>query len=236
MSSSYRLLRIGASAALIALLGAGCAKGAKTPATPEQNGQNPGNPNVLMFPPSEEPSPTINEELRTVLRNFQEAKSFHAQLAMNTPNGAATGEFDYLKPSRVKGTFNVPNTPPSEFVIVDDALFIKANGAWVDLSKTPSAKAMGDLLRRGISQPGALQDMGVSDQAVVKKERDNARGCDNYRTVVKAADGSAASLEVCAADGKPKFLGMQMPIGTVNVQYSKYGASFLIEKPTTKVR
>ena len=87
----------------------------------------------------------------------------------NTRNGAATGEFDYLKPSRVKGIVQCPEYPPSEFVIVDDALFIRRTAPG-SFSPRPVMQSHGDPPPARHQPTWHFWDMGVSDQAVVKKE------------------------------------------------------------------
>jgi|GEM_PF-3375509 len=216
----------------LALFGLGCNKQNTPTQAPQKVVAKPSaNPAVLLFPPASKPNPTVNDELKEVLKNFREANAVHTKFEMSSQQGPLKGDFYVIRPNRFKGTMDTSGGKV-EIVIVDNSFFLKADGSqWLDFSNQPSSRAMTDTLKRAMSGNSALDSTGSSDTTLITKTRDESRGCDLYKTTAKAGDGSIVSLEICAENKLPKFVDMTTPQGPVRISYTEYNGLFLIEKP-----
>jgi hypothetical protein len=212
------------------LFGAGCSKPVPAPTPAKQ--QPSSNPSVILFPPSGAPELSVNQELQKILENFRDLKSFRTKYSMATPQGQVAGQFDFIKPDRFKGQMTLGTAGTTDIVIIGESIYIRANnGNWVNYSKAPSAKTISDALKKGMGGSSNLEALGVNDNAIVKKTRDEERKCDLFKATVKNAEGAVVSLELCADNKLPKYVQISTPQGPVNIEYYDYNSLFLIEKP-----
>lgn len=221
------------SALGLSLLGLGCTKQApqNQASQPKPQPKPSNNPSVLLFPPEAKPNPTVNDELKEILKNFRLANSLRTEFDMTTSQGEVKGKFVFVRPNRFQGTM-LAQGGNLNLIVVDDSLFLQVGeGKWSNLSNQPSSRALTDTLKKALSGNSTFDAASANEEALVTKSRDDGRSCDLYKTNAKTADGHIVQLEICAENTLPKFVNMTTDQGPVRISYTDYNKLFLIEKP-----
>lgn len=211
------------------LFGAGCRSAAmpaaQTPAAPSSN--------TPYIPPSEPPKILDpRTELRNAIVAFTQVKSFRTKVRVSSSQGEMKAVLEFNKPNRFRGTVELGKSETAEIIVVDTSLYMRVNQQqWLNLSKTSSAKTIGDTLKNALNGDSNLEAIGLDESTPVTKAFNAERGCDMYETSVKSLDGKTNPVHVCVRDGLPKYLDLTTPQGPVYLEYYDYNALFLIEKP-----
>jgi hypothetical protein len=174
----------------------------------------------------------VRADLRAALQNFHEAKSFRANVTLKTSEGTFKARMDMQKPNRVRGQYDLRPGTRVDMIAVDSSLFMRFNDdPWANISKIPSAQTLSNAMKDSLTGNSSLDNLGVDDALPVKRTVDRSRKCDLYSTTLTDKEGKAYEVEICVADGLPKFLELKSPTNPLKVEYSDYNTVFLIEKP-----
>lgn len=212
------------------IIGAGCRRAPQSVPTPSSTGES-----VQTSETMTKPAPTEAErraELRQAIDAFKKVKSFRADVTVAPAQGKVTALLEYTKPNRFRGSIQIEKAGEAEMIAVSDALYMRVNGgAWANLSKTPSAKVIGETLRNALNGDSNLENVAVDESLPISVRPDAIRGCDVYATQVRTSDNALNDVQVCVADGLPRYLDLQTAQGPIALRYFDYNALFLIEKP-----
>ncbi len=212
------------------MVGAGCKRNSPPAVTPSSTGEVTQNSETDV-----KPLPTEAErraELRQAIDAFKKVKSFRADVTVRPAQGSVTALLEYTKPNRFRGTIQIEKAGEAEMIAVGDALYMRVNGgSWANLSKTPSAKVIGETLRNALNGDSNLENVAADESFPVTVRFDAVRGCELYVTQVRAADETLNDVQVCLANGLPRYLDLQTAQGPIALRYFDYNSLFLIEKP-----
>ncbi len=212
------------------IVGAGCKRASAPVATPTSTGEVTQTPEVVVKPPPTEAE--RRAELRQAIDAFKRMKSFRADVTVSPAQGNVKALLEYTKPNRFRGTIQIEKAGEAEMIAVGDALYMRVNGgSWANLSNTPSAKVIGETLRNALNGDSNLENVAVDESLPITVRADAARGCDLYATQVRTSDNALNDVQVCVADGLPRYLDLQTAQGPIALRYFDYNTLFLIEKP-----
>jgi|GEM_PF-2374579 len=171
-------------------------------------------------------------ELRQAIAAFQKVKSFRAKVVVGPSSSEINALLEYAKPDRFRGTIQSKDAGTAEIITVGNSLYMRVNGqAWVNLSKTASAKTISDTLKNALNGDSNLANIGIDDTLAVSKTHDDVNQCDSYQTTVKTASSTTNDITLCIADGLPSSMDLETAQGPIHLQYYDYNAVFLITKP-----
>lgn len=211
----------------VVLFGAGCRRTTPPSSTPSSTVDTSTSPTPA--------APTDAErriELRQAIEAFKKVKSFRADVTVSPTQGTVKALLEYTKPSRFRGSIHIEKAGEAEMIAVNDALYMRVNGgSWANLSKTPSAKVIGETLRNALNGDSNLENVAVDESLPISVRFDATRNCELYVTQVRTADSSLNDVQVCVADGLPRYLDLQTAQGPIALRYFDYNSLFLIEKP-----
>lgn len=212
----------------ISFVAAGCRK-APTETVPRTGGNSQGTNVEERRPPTEE---ELRQELRDVLQNFKQSKSFRATVTSGTPGGQIVAKLQIAKPGRFQGMIDTGKGTPFEVIVIDTSMYMRLVGSgWINLSKTSSAKTIAEALREILNVQGNLDVFGVDEAVSITRYPLPAKNCDMYETKLKNAEGVSQESEICVRDGRPASLEIKTAEGPVRIDYYDYNAVFLIERP-----
>ncbi len=208
----------------LALFGLGCKKG-----TPNSTISTPKH-----IVPFVQPSPVLepHEAVREAVKNFQQVKSFRANVSITTDQGTLAAKLEFMKPNRFRGNVDLGKNGKAELIVVDDSLYMKVNDQkWMALSNKKGSKTIGETMKNALNGDANLQNLGLDPKVDIVKSRDDKNSCDRYTTKLKTADGNTSDVQLCIAAGLPTQLDITTPQGPVHIEYYDYNTVFLIEKP-----
>jgi len=172
------------------------------------------------------------EELRTIFVNFQNAKSFRSDIAVDLSGDTTRGEMEIAKPSRFRGKLSVDGET-LEVTGVEDILYFKnPDGIWVPLRSeilTEQLQHAFSLAIQGTTEESATL---LPDGLTVTKVRDRNRSCDEYSTQIEDESGNTIDLRVCAENGLPLFVEAIRADGSVKNAYRDFNVVIVIERPS----
>jgi hypothetical protein len=175
---------------------------------------------------------TYRTELRKAIQNFQNAKSFRASVTAGQADSEIDATLEFSKPDRFRGTIQSKGADTAEIVAVGDSLYMRVNDQqWVNLTKTASAKTIGETLKNALNGDSNLTNLGVDDTLPITKSHDDTNQCDIYQTTVKSSSGTTNTVSICVADGLPKTLDLETAQGPIHLRYYDYNTVFIIVKP-----
>lgn len=178
----------------------------------------------------EEKALTTKEELSQILKNYNATKSFRASIHTKTPDGEYVGAMEFAKPDRFHALIRTGPKNDTELIIVGNNLYMKEQDkAWKDLSSSRGSRTLGEAMRSALTE-NTLDQLVLSDAVTVEKSDDSVRSCALYTTQITNQSGTR-QIQICAAEGLPKFLEVTLKDGSNTIEYFDFNEVFSIYKP-----
>jgi len=174
----------------------------------------------------------LRAELKQALKNFQEAKSFKANVDLTVADNEMKANLFVAKPNRFKGVITTKDVS-MEIILVENDMYLKMDeGDWARLAPSADNKKTIDKVKKTINGDDSLENMGVDDSRPITKYRRSDKNCDVYQTELKSASGDFQAVKICVDKELPKLLETRTDDGTLSMEYYDINSVFLIERPT----
>ncbi len=213
----------------LVLTGAGCGK---KEAIQNKTDASSGSSDLVSRSAKVSTEADFRVELKQALKNFQEAKSFKADLVMKVAGNELNATLSVAKPNRFKGVVKTKEAA-MEIILVEEDMYLRMNdGNWTKFASTAKNKAIIESVKKSINGESSLENMGVDEAKPITKMRRSDKECDVYETELTTASGGYQAVKICIDKELPKILETRTEDGSLTMKYYDINSVFLIERPT----
>ncbi|MCR4278409.1 MAG: hypothetical protein NUV81_00705 [bacterium] len=171
-------------------------------------------------------------ELQTILKNFQNAKSFRSHVSIKLPDQTTEGDIEVSKPARFHGSMDVSGQT-LDVIGVEDILYVKnPDGIWIPVKSEQLATQLQQAF--SIVSNGSTDEVNIlpAGTTVSKQKSRSDVSCITYHAEYTDSDGNDTTMDICATDGFPVRIDLVRADGTIQSDYKDFNTVIVIERPT----
>ena len=169
--------------------------------------------------------------LRSVMKNFDKASSFRADVTIPSPQGNVTGNIEVVRATGLHGTLRFPQNRTTEIYLLGSDVFFRANtSTWSNLGATDEGKQVSSLVRAAFSLSDNESAAVLPDSARVVGTANDPSGC---RLFLIASD-QPGTTQICVKNELPIRLISPSPQGDVTANYRDFGKTITLTAPKIK--
>jgi hypothetical protein len=172
--------------------------------------------------------------LRQIMRNLEQATSFHAGLAMQTAEGTANGRIAFVRAKGLHGTMHTSSGEFAELALIGDQIFFRSGtSTWDNLTNLPEGEEVKGLFQDALFASEASSTTPfISNSAKIESTTQDPSGCTLY-TFTQSISSVKRRYKICVKNSLPTFISSALIDGTdeMKITYSDVNQPVDLESP-----